>query len=255
VVTIRAQAAPRKGLAAQCPLARAAQGASKHMDQFYLHGLPGGAAELALAGVTLPVLDRQGELALPQGPLHLVGFSLGAALALRMAAQHPDKVAHLTLMSPAAPLELGNFLPDMAGQAVFKAARRKPLFHAFTMAQAAMVRLAAGLLARQLIATCDTSDRALLSSAQGARIFRRILRQGYGANRPAYLREVPHYVQPWADGLARVTCPATLHHGTADTWAPPAMTTALAKALPQAEVQMHEGLGHYATMVAVLNRH
>ena len=33
------------------------------------------------------------------------------------------------------------------------------------------------------------------------------------------------------------------------------MTTALAKALPKAEVHMHEGLGHYVTMVAVLNQH
>ena len=225
------------------------------MKQIYLHGLPGGAAELELAGVSLPVLDRRGEPALPQGPLHLVGFSLGAALALRLAARHTDKVKRLTLISPAAPLDLGDFLPDMAGQAVFKAARRKPLFHALTMAQAGMARLAPGLLARQLIATCDASDRALLTSAQGARIFRRILRQGYGANRPAYLREVPHYVEPWAEDLTRVTCPVTLHHGKADTWAPHAMTEALAKALPQAEVQMHEGLGHYATMVAVLNQH
>ncbi len=235
--------------------ARGAQGASRGMKQIYLHGLPGGAAELELAGVTMPVHDRNDGIDLPQGPPHLVGFSLGAALALRLAAQHPDKIARLTLISPAAPLDLGDFLPDMAGQAVFRAARQRSVFHALTMAQAGMVRLAPGLLARQLITTCDASDRALLSSAQGAPIFRRILRQGYGVNRPAYLREVPHYVQPWADELARVTCPVTLHHGTVDTWAPPAMTTALAKALPKAEVHMHEGLGHYATMVAVLNQH
>src|SRR6056297_2961557 len=177
----------------------AAGGASKRMKQIYLHGLPGGAAELALAGVTLPVLDRRGKIDLPQGPLHLVGFSLGAALALRLAAQRPDKVTRLTLISPAAPLDLGHFLPDMAGQAVFKAARHRSVFHALTMVQAGMVRLAPGLLARQLIATCDASDRALLTSTQGACIFRQILCQGYGVNRPAYLREVPHYVQPWAD--------------------------------------------------------
>jgi pimeloyl-ACP methyl ester carboxylesterase len=222
------------------------------MKRIYLHGLPGGAAELALAGVTLPVLDRRGKIDLPQGPLHLVGFSLGAAKALQLAAQHPDKIARLTLISPAAPLELGNFLPDMAGQAVFKAARNRSVFHALTMVQAGMVRLAPGLLARQLIATCDASDRALLISTHGAPIFRRILQQGYGANRPAFLREVPHYVRPWAQGLARVTCPMTLHHGIADTWAPPAMTKALANALPQAEVQMHEGLGHYTSLVEAL---
>ena len=140
----------------------------------------------------------------------------------------------------------------MAGQAVFKAAQHRRLFHALTMVQAGVARLAPGLLARQLIATCDASDRALLSSAQGAPIFRRILRQGYGANRPAYLREVPRYVQTWAQDLARVTCPVTLHHGTADTWAPPAMTEALAKALPKAEAQIHEGLGHYASLVEAL---
>ena len=224
----------------------------------YCHGLPGGAAELALADADLPVLDRrqitdlaQPSPCLPDGALHLIGFSLGASFALRLAAHHPGRVAKLTLISAAAPLELGNFLPDMAGQAVFRLARRPALFRAVTGVQGAIAHAAPGVLASQLIATCDPSDRKLLQGS-GKPAFIAALQQGYGTNRLAYLREVCAYVRPWANLLDQVHCPVELHHGSADLWAPAAMSDALHTALPQSSLTRHDGLGHYSTLVEVM---
>ena len=227
------------------------------MKVLYLHGLPGSAAELALGPVgraadwTVPDRDApsfaQLALALPAGPLHLVGFSLGAACALRLAALAPDRVARVTLVSAAAPLELGDFLPDMAGAAVFRAARSHAQLSALTTVQSTLARLSPALFARLLARGADAEEAALLQTPA----LRRALAEGLTRNRKAYLRELAAYVQPWARHLPHVRAPVALVHGRADRWAPPAMAEALATALPQAGLHWHE-TGHFGTLRTVL---
>ncbi len=225
------------------------------MRPLYLHGLPGSGAELALAGRLIEVLDRdapsfaQLALRLPDGPLHLIGFSLGAACALRLAALAPDKVARVTLISAAAPLELGDFLPAMAGAPMFRLAQSAARLAALTSVQSALARVSPGLLLRLLMRGSDASDAALMRSE--AAVLRRAVQDGLGSGRPVYLREVMAYVQPWARHLPHVRCPVALYHGTQDRWAPPAMAEALAAALPAADLHWFEGLGHYASLKAV----
>ena len=94
----------------------------------YFHGLPWSAAELRLlnrdAGPKIEVIHpldfRQFEGAEPSsGKVRVVGFSLGAFSALRLAALKPQWVKELILISPAAPLETGEYLDRMAGAPVF----------------------------------------------------------------------------------------------------------------------------------------
>lgn len=56
-------------------------------------------------------LDQAGE-----SQVHLVGFSIGTMVAIKLAAMRPENVSQLSLISAAAPLSLGNFLPKMAGK-------------------------------------------------------------------------------------------------------------------------------------------
>lgn len=220
----------------------------------YLHGLPGSAAELAIAGVDLPVLGcdqpsfAQLALSLPQGLLHLIGFSLGAACALRLAALAPEKVTRLTLISAAAPLELGAFLPQMAGRAVFRAATSHGQLSALTRVQSTLARISPGFFTRLLLQNADPADQALFAEAQARAALQKSLREGLTQHRAAYLREITAYVQPWARHLAFVRCPVTLHHGTEDRWAPVTMAQALADALPDATLHRYDGLGHYSTL-------
>lgn len=230
------------------------------MKRLYLHGLLGDARELELAGVSLPVLDRTGSedavaarVAAFAGdePLHLIGFSLGAALALRLAPLvHPAKI---DLIAPAAPLELGDFLPDMAGAPVFKAARHPLAFRALTMVQVAGWHLAPKVMLNMLFASAPPADRAFLTVET-----RKTLISSYRAcltqNRAVWLREVAAYVRPWSTALPLIPCPVTIWHGTADTWSPYPMATALARALPRAQVMPLPGLGHYTALRHALPR-
>lgn len=224
------------------------------MKILYLHGLPGSAAEQALPGWSFDTLDRTAPsfarlaLSLPEGPLHLVAFSLGAACALRLAALAPEKVARMTLISAAAPLELGDFLPHMAGAAVFRLARSHARLSALTSVQGALARISPALLLKLLAHDTDPTDATLFADPIQAPIVRRAVTEGLTTHRAVYLREIAAYVTPWARHLDHVRCPVTLHHGTADRWAPFAMAQALAARLPDATLFPHPDAGHYTTL-------
>lgn len=226
------------------------------MKTLYLHGLPGGQAELGLTRLPhLTTPDRNqpsfAQLAnsLPSGELHLFGFSLGAAAALRLAALLPDRVVRVTLASPAAPLGLGDFLPDAAGAPVFRAARSHAQLAALTTVQSTLARFTPGFLIRRMLATARGRERVFFGDRQNRAVLTAAVQQGLTQNREAYLTELAAYVQPWEKHLAQVRCQVSIFHGTDDTWAPPAMATALARALKLAEVTWCDGLGHYTTLV------
>lgn len=233
------------------------------VSRLYLHGLPGSGLELELLPDRpddLLVMDRNGyrdftamsqDLSRYSGgrALHLIGFSLGAQAALRMAAAAPDMVSRLTLVSAAAPLELGRFLPDMAGQTIFRLARWPAIFHAASLVQRMAAIRAPGSFADRLIRS-GGGDRDLFDDAAARRVFERNLMRGFETNQAAYQREIPAYVRPWAECLARVQCPVRIFHGTQDRWTPPAMADALRAALPRRpEISWEDGAGHYATLV------
>jgi pimeloyl-ACP methyl ester carboxylesterase len=58
--------------------------------------------------------------------VNLIGFSIGACIALRTSVLLVSQVEQLHLVSAAAPLQSGHFLPVMAGTAVFQAAAASP---------------------------------------------------------------------------------------------------------------------------------
>jgi 2-succinyl-6-hydroxy-2,4-cyclohexadiene-1-carboxylate synthase len=58
-----------------------------------------GSTEAARVSSFEDEVERLSELAPPAEPVHLVGYSLGARLALGIALRHPERVARLTLIS------------------------------------------------------------------------------------------------------------------------------------------------------------
>ncbi len=239
----------------------------------YFHGLPGSAAELAgfgpeiaarvgrfhvagrgKAGGEFASLAKQVAALFPTGELRLVGFSLGAPAALQVAPHLGGRVRQIDLVSPAGPLQLGNFLGGMAGALVFRAALAGRLpFAALTAVQAQVARFAPGKLAAALMAKAQGADRELACDPQFLGALATSLRHSLIANRPAYTAEIRAYVADWSAALARVEAPVSIWQGSEDDWTPPAMAEALAAALPaRPQVTMIEGLSHFSTLRAYL---
>ncbi|MBU1375950.1 MAG: alpha/beta hydrolase [Alphaproteobacteria bacterium] len=247
----------------------------------YFHGVPGAPEECArfdaaarADGVRLLGIDR-GSLAdslgddahfsrladevaalSDGGPLHLIGFSLGAFVALRVAAHLGVGVASLDLVSAAAPLELGDVLDEMAGKPVFAMARRSPrLLGVMTAAQGWLAQVAPGRLFGMLFATAAGEDRALAADPAFRSMIGEMLRQALGPGRPGYLRDVQAYVAPWAGRLGAVAAETRLWHGREDNWAPPAMADSLARVLPAvSQIEIEPGLSHYSCLFWSLPR-
>lgn len=240
---------------------------------FFCHGVPGGDAErqlLARANPDVEIVDLNifeyppedvaralaGSVSAPektQSDIHLVGFSIGAMAALQIAARCPDKVTKVTLISPAAPLQLGDFLPDMAGKVVFELAAHKPKILALlTCVQAVIVRAAPALLIKALFAKSTAAELALLKDAHFQSAMKRVLKRSFGEYRSSYLAYLKAYVLDWRSVLSQVRCPVDIWHGTADTWSPIAMAYALRENITT-ECTVHEvpDSGHYSTLLQV----
>jgi len=232
----------------------------------YVHGLPGSPDELPLICDTPTQffapnlrdgpLDPQITAQFGTQPVTLIGFSLGAFRALRFAADHPERVAHLHLIAPAAPLELGDFLGQMAGGPIFRMARDHPkLFRLVTRLQAFASRIAPGFLAAQIFASAQGDDIALKAKANFLRDWGTIARHCMADGAQAYRDEITAYVAPWVELLGRVQTPTSIWYGGADNWTPPAMAEALIRKLPIApQLCRIENGSHYSTLAAALTQ-
>jgi pimeloyl-ACP methyl ester carboxylesterase len=241
----------------------------------YFHGLPGSGDELALfdgkpnaklAEVFVPTrddnrtgIDREAymdsiasqiEARFPDGPIHLIAFSLGAFIAIHIAARLKDRVAKIDLVSAAAPLELGDFLKDMAGEAVFETARSSPFrFKLLVKLQSWAARWIPRILFKAVFANAAGQDRELAADPAFQKGIAAIMGHSLGRNSHAYRSEIAYYVGGWAATLSAVTQPVTLWQGDADNWTPPAMADALQRALPNVCSRRDlKGLSHYSAL-------
>lgn len=245
----------------------------------YFHGIPGSPAELSLAsnarwagGLRVIALDRH-ALAISSNPdaylghlaelvgamangarLRLVGFSLGAAAALRVASILKDRVASLDLISPAGPLSLGEFVPQMQGGKLFALARdHLKAFRVLTGSQAVLARFAPRILAGAMLRGAQGGDASLASNPQFRDLLATMLQQSFDGGALAYRTEIASYVADWK--IALQDCPVSIWQGDADNWTPPEMARCLAKEIgPNANIEWVAGGSHYSTLSAYLNR-
>ena len=247
----------------------------------YFHGAPGAPQEAAFfdvagkaQGVCVVALDRFALPASLQGDAYyrllasqiqdlaggqkvvLVGFSIGAFVALQTSRFLGGQVESLHLMSAAAPLEGGNFLPGMAGQRIFQLARVVPwVFSLLSAWQSVLARWFPKALFGMLFASAVGSDRRLADDAQFQMRLIGVLQACFRGKLRGDVRDVTSYVQPWSHTLSQVHCPVTVWHGTQDNWSPPAMADYLQAALPHCQ-QVHklDGLSHYGCLLAAAPR-
>ena len=239
----------------------------------YCHGLPGSPEELSAFEIplqhvhglerlgrrkgsyeesVLAAFDRLGVVA----PVTIAGFSLGAMSAVHIAAKRADLVGKLLLISPAAPLQLGDFLPAMAGRPVFEAAQAGDwALRVFSASQAALVALAPKLAVKAMFRRSPDAEMRLLASPRFVDQVTAGLRTCLGARQAAYRQELRAYVRPWAQVIREVRCDTEIWSGADDDWTPPGMGAAYKAQLGDlASLNVCPGLGHYSTLRAALSR-
>lgn len=237
----------------------------------YFHGMPGGPGEWAVnappalrdaawladrndPGQTAEQLAASLAAAFPQGCC-LIGFSAGAFAALQVATLPGGAVRELHLISPAAPLQLGDFLSAMAGGPLFGLAAERPgLFALLARAEGLVARLAPAFLLDRLFAGACGADAALLDDPAFRQGMAGVLRAGLGQDSRGFADEVRAYVKDWRVVLDQVRAPVTIWQGDSDNWTPPAMGRALHAAMPGSRLELVAVASHYSTLRAALAR-
>lgn len=239
----------------------------------YFHGTPGAPVEAELiasaaskAGVRLLALDRARVAPEVAGEDYLsalaqvaadacdgrratiLGFSIGAALALRVASRMGEQAGPLLLFSTAGPLDLPGAFDGMGGGAqVFRAAQAGGrMFDFGVTCQSFLAARAPDMLRQMLFSGAEASDRAFAASPGGSLPLRRVLAQSLGREAASYRRDVLTYVQAWSYELGGVKAPVSMWHGAKDTWAPVAMAHAVAERC-RANLSV-VSTGHYTTL-------
>jgi pimeloyl-ACP methyl ester carboxylesterase len=128
----------------------------------------------------------------------LVGFSIGAMLAIKIARGLPQAVGALVLLSPAAPLQLGDYLGRMSGRAVFDLARKRPgALGVLAFAQSLAVRAAPDAVLQHMFREVSRTERQLLANTAFRRQFVASLASSLGIGRTTYAELLRSYVADW----------------------------------------------------------
>ncbi|MFA5921978.1 MAG: alpha/beta hydrolase [Methylococcaceae bacterium] len=242
----------------------------------YFHGVPGATEECAVFdvygkenGLTFICFDRftidssiVGEayyqfLAREISKLadgkqaDVVGFSIGAFIALQTCRYLPDGVKNLHLISAAAPLEAGDFLNAMAGKQVFQMAKTFPaLFVLLSYWQRLLALLFPNTLFHLLFASAAGKDKVLAANPDfNASISKTIKSCFLGSHVRGYVRDIKAYVHPWETTLSEVSVNTHIWHGAEDNWSPKMMAEYLKSAIPGcSHIEIVEGLSHYSCL-------
>jgi pimeloyl-ACP methyl ester carboxylesterase len=165
---------------------------------------------------------------------HLVGLSMGGALAQVAALEHPYRVASLTLIatSPAGP---DPDLPKMTDETVAR----------FTALAAPDWSDAESVVEYGVAFSRVLAGRGRPFDADGTRtLWRRAVARSVSIEASFANHDALDRPDRWRERLGEVSAPTLVIHGTDDPVFPPGHGAALAAEIPGAELLLLEGAGH-----------
>ncbi len=180
----------------------------------------------------------------------VVGFSIGAFIALQTIRYMTNGVRNLHLVSAAAPLETGDYLETMAGKHVFKLAKTSPTAFVFlSYWQGLLARFAPKALFDLLFINAAGADIKLAADCEFRATITEVLKACFIGRVRGYTRDIGLYVQPWNATLGEVCVNTYIWHGAEDNWAPPLMAEHLRSAIPgYKSTWIFSELSHYSCL-------
>ena len=166
-------------------------------------------------------------LALVEGPITLIGFSMGGRAALEAYRQVPGRISHLCLMDTGAvparehEAETRGVLQKLAREEGMKALATKwlpPMLHIDRETEPGLVEPLVAMVERASVAQHDRQIKALLKRPDA---------------RPV---------------LPSIACPTLVMVGRQDRWATLAQHEEMAAAIPGAELAVIEDAGHFVSV-------
>ena len=182
--------------------------------------------------------------------LDVIGFSIGAFIALQTCRYISNEVRNLHLISAAAPLEAGDFLNEMAGKQVFQLAKVfQVLFVLLSYWQELIALFFHNALFRLLFANTAGGDKTLAVNRQFQSSIIKILKSCFVGRIHGYARDINAYVKPCKTTLAEISVNTHIWHGAEDNWSPKFMAEYLNSAIPScSHIEILGGLSHYSCL-------
>ena len=168
----------------------------------------------------------------------LLAISGGSPYALAVAATHPERVAHLGLLSVISPLDVPGVTKGANPQVrfTFWAARRAPFLLGPTgRLMATFTRKNPDKAAERLIAMRPPADREIIRRPEVMAVLRENLPSQF-KDPSSMATEMRAAARPWGFDLDQIALPTTIWHGGLDDVHTPAMGRYLADHIPNAEL-------------------
>lgn len=162
---------------------------------------------------------------------HVVGESMGGAIAQRMAIKFPERTRSATLFYTAP-----GFTMDFVGEAIVQALAAPPL----TEDMGREAGIAAMVANEELTAsTLYPFDAAWIRKSKEIEYDRGFHPSGQQRQASAMVR-----AGHWIDALPTIKCPVAVIHGRADRLVKTEAALTLGRHIPDAEVHIYPGMGH-----------
>ncbi|MEW8285092.1 MAG: alpha/beta hydrolase [Candidatus Thiodiazotropha endolucinida] len=260
-------------------LAYAEYGDPEGVPAIYLHGFPGSRLEARLFdlparqhGLRVIAPDRNGlglsdpkpgrrliEWAVDVEALadnlklerfFLIGISGGGPYALACAHKCAERLEGLTLVCPLGPLDQPALLEAMRWPAKinFRSIRDTPWLSniSFRFSVIPLTQLWPQWIYQIMLGMAPPPDVAVLNRPTVRKAITASIREAVRQGADGVLQEMSLYTQPWGFDPAEITIPIQLWHGTADKTVPILHGLTLAERLPECEMHIVDGEGHFS---------